>query len=138
MAHQQESFHPLFSLQGLALSFLLLKPCGKGSPQTAWFQQNLAVPMHMAVTPGFKSRCEFSWASPFPTPPQSSTPDSIPIFLQLSWAALVSPGRCGPMAWSKPPPSSHAGTVTRGSCLPVTSWPKVTPISLAQNIATAI
>ena len=69
---------------------------------------------------------------------QSVTPASIPVFFQLYWAALVSPGRCGPMAWSQSSPSSHAGPVTRGSCFPVPSWVEVTPISLAQSRATAI
>ena len=32
---------------------------------------------------------------------QSATPASIPIFFQLYWAAIVSLGRCGPMAWSQ-------------------------------------
>ena len=59
---------------------------------------------------------------------QSVTPASIPIFFQLYWAAIVSPGRCGPMAWSQSSPSSHAGPVTRGSCFPVPSpWLKAGP-----------
>ena len=49
---------------------------------------------------------------------QSATPASIPVFFQLYWAAIVSLGRCGPMAWSQSSPSSHAGPVTRGSCFP--------------------
>ena len=69
---------------------------------------------------------------------QSVTPASIPVFFQLYWAAIVSLGRCGPMAWSQLSPSSHAGPVTRGSCLPVPPWVEVTPISLAQSMATAI
>ena len=69
---------------------------------------------------------------------QSVTPASIPVFFQLYWAAIVSLGRCGPMAWSQSSPSSHAGPVTGGSCLPVTSWVEVTPIPLAQSMATAI
>ena len=69
---------------------------------------------------------------------QSVTPASIPVFLQLYWAAIVSLGRCGPMAWSQSSPSCHAGAVTRGSCFPVTSWVEVTPSSLAQSVATAI
>ena len=59
---------------------------------------------------------------------QSATPASIPVFFQLYWAAIVSPGRCGPTAWSQSSPSSHAGSVTRGSCFPVPSWVEVTPI----------
>ena len=70
--------------------------------------------------------------------PQSVTPVSIPVFFQLYWAAKVTPGRCGPTVWSQSSPSSYAGSVTRGSCLPVTSWVEVTPIPLAQSMATAI
>ena len=69
---------------------------------------------------------------------QPVTPASIPVFFQLYWAAIVSLGRCGPMAWSQSSPSSYAGAITRGSCFPVTSWVEFTPISLAQNVATAI
>ena len=69
---------------------------------------------------------------------QSATPASIPVFFQLYWAAIVSLGRCGPMAWSQSSPGSHAGPVTRGSCFPVPSWVEATPISLAQSRATAI
>ena len=67
-----------------------------------------------------------------------STPASIPVFFQLYWAAIVSPGRCGSVVWSQSSPSSYAGSVTRGSCLPVTSWVEVTPIPLTQSMATAI
>ena len=45
---------------------------------------------------------------------QSVTPASILVFFQLYWAAIVSLGRCGPMAWSQSSPSSHAGPVTGG------------------------
>ena len=68
---------------------------------------------------------------------QSVTPASIPLFFQLYWAAIVSPGRCGPVAWSQTSPSSHAGPVTRGSCFPVPSWVEFGPIPLAQSMATA-
>ena len=69
---------------------------------------------------------------------QSVTPASIPVFFQLYWAAIVSPGRCGPMAWSQSSPSSHAGPVTRGSCFPVPPWEEFASIPLAQSRATAI
>ena len=69
---------------------------------------------------------------------QSVTPASIPVFFQLYWVAVVSLGRCGPMAWSLSSPSSHAGPVTRGSCFPVPSWVEFGPIPLAQSMATAI
>ena len=70
--------------------------------------------------------------------PQPATPPSIPLFFKLFWAAIVSPGRHGPLAWNQSSPSSYRGSVTRGSCLPVTSWVEVIPISLAQSMATAI
>ena len=69
---------------------------------------------------------------------QSVTPASIPIFFQLYWAAIVSLGRCGPMAWSQSSSSSPTGPVTRGSCFPVPSWVEFGPIPLAQSIGTAI
>ena len=43
--------------------------------------------------------------------PQSVTPASIPVFSQLYWAAIVSLGRCGPVAWSQSSPSFYAGAV---------------------------
>ena len=41
--------------------------------------------------------------------PQLATAASIPIFFQLYWDAVVSPGRCGPVVWRQPSPSSHVG-----------------------------
>ena len=94
----------------------------------------------MAAAPRFKSQRPSSFAAPFPTPPTVSytSQASIPVFFQLYWAARVSPGRCGPMAWSQSSPSSHAGPVTRGSCFPVPSPVEFAPIPLAQSRATAI
>ena len=83
----------------------------------------------MAAEPEFKSQHQSSSAAPFPTPP------TIGCSCQHS---IGSPGRCGPAVWSQSSPSSYAGTVTRGSCIPVTSWIEITPISLAQSMATAI
>ena len=68
---------------------------------------------------------------------QSATPASIPVFFQLYWAAIVSLGRCGPMAWSQSSPSSPAGPVTRGSCFPVPFWVEFTPIPLAQSMGSS-
>ena len=73
----------------------------------------------------------------FPLLLQSVTPASIPVFFQLYWAAIVSLGRCGPMAWSQSSSSSPTGPVTRGSCFPVPSWVEFGPIPLAQSMATA-
>ena len=53
----------------------------------------------------------------------------------LSHVTKGAPKRHGP---NSPSFLSHAGTVTRGICLPVTSWVEVTPVSLAQSMATAI
>ena len=63
--------------------------------------------------------------------PRSVTPASIPSFFQPFLAAIVNPGRRVPVVWSQSSPSSHAGAVTKGSCLSVISWVKVTPIPLA-------
>ena len=103
------------------------------------------LPQHHIVLPplwlprlGFKSWCQSSSAAPFPTPPTISYTCQHSLFFQLYWAAIVSLGRCGPMAWSQSIPTSHAGAVTSRNCLPVTSWVEVTPIPLAQSVATAI
>ena len=100
--------------------------------RTAWSSPS------MTAVPRFKSQCPSSFAAPFPTPPTVSYTCQHPLFFQLYWAAIVSLGRCGPMAWSQSSPSSHAGPVTRGSCFPVLSWVEVTPIPLAQSRAPAI
>ena len=68
----------------------------------------------MAAVPGFKSHRQSSSAAPFPTPPTISYTCQHSQFFQLYWAAIVSLGRCGPMARSQSSPSSHAGPVTRG------------------------
>ena len=109
------------------------KPCG---PPHSLKPRGLS--FSMAAGPRFKSQCPSSFAAHFRLLLQSATPASIPVFFQLYWAAIVSLGRCGPMAWSQSSPSSHAGPVTRGSCFPVPSWVEATPISLAQSRATAI
>ena len=117
----------------LHLAFLLPKLHGKGRPsaKAMWFF--LSWLLRMGLNP----------SASLPLQPhlqlllQSVTPASIPMFFQLYWAAIVSLGRCSPMAWSQSSPSSHTGAITRGSCLPGTSWVEVTPISLAQSVAIA-
>ena len=153
-------FSPFF----LAKSLLLPKPRGKkkhckikwssllsfrtswSSPfplRTSWFSNSLLASelrgslSSMAAGPRFKSPCPSSFAAPFPTPPTISYTCQHSLFF-LFWAAIVSLGRCGPMAWSQSSPCSHAGPVTRGSCFPVPSWVEATPISKAQSRATAI
>ena len=124
-------------------SLLLPKPHGKKEhPKATWsslFSFRIVwSSFYTAAMPGFKSQHQSPSAAPFPTPPTISYTCQHSLFFQLYWAAIVSPGRCGPMAWSQSSPSSHAGAVTRGSCFPVTSWVEVTPIPLTQSLATAI
>ena len=101
-----------YLLQNLVvLSTLLSEPRG---PLSLWLLRlGLNPSAHLPLQPHFRHLL------------QSVTPASIPVFFQLYWAAIVSLGRCGPIAWSQSSPSSHAGPVTGGSCLPVTSWVEV-------------
>ena len=110
-----ETHGPLFSPQNCMVLYPLWLPCLALNPST-----------HLPLQPHFQLLL------------QSVTPASIPEFFQLYWAALLSLGRCGPMAWSQSSPSSHAGPVTRGSCFLVPSWVEFGPILLAQSMATAI
>ena len=134
-----------------AKSLLLPKPGAKGStpkPHGPNSCPSLGVPTYSAkaawsslvwlLSLGLNPGAGLSLQPHFWLPLQSVTPASIPVFFQLSWAAIVSLGRCGPMAWSQSSPSSHAGSVTRKSCFPATSWVEVTPIPLSQSKATAI
>ena len=135
-----------------AKSFLLSKPRGRREhPKAAWSSpscQSHGVPTlpkpHGSVRVwlshlGLNPSAHLPLQHRFRLLLHSVTPAGIPIFFQLYWAAIVSLGRCGPMAWSQSSPSCHTGfAVTRGSCLPVTSWVEVTPIPLAQSKATAI
>ena len=138
--HLEESFLPFFSP---AKSLLLPKPHGKKEhPKATWsslFSFRIVwSSFYTAAMPGFKSQRPSSSVAPFLTPPTISYTCQHSLFFQLYWAAIVSLGRRGPMAWSQSSPSSHAGSATRGSGLPVTSLVKVTPIPLAQSMATAI
>ena len=100
---------------------------------------SLEVPkrQHMAATLGLNPSASLPLPHHFRLRPQLATAASIPIFFQLSWAAIVSLGRCGPLVGKLQSPSYHAGAATRGSCLLGTSWVEITPISLVQGIATA-
>ena len=126
-----------------AKSLLLPKPCGnKEHPKTTWssfFSSKTAWSSHStAAAPRFKSQRQSSSAAPHPTPPTITYTCQHSLSFQIYWAALVSLGRCGPKAWSQSSPSSHIGAVTWGRCLPVIFWVEVTPIPLAQSMATAI
>ena len=140
MAHQQESFLPFSSRQSLSCCLSrvakrstpkphgpLSSPPKQDGPLSLWLLHlGLNSSTHLLLQPHFQLLL------------YSVTPTSIPVFFHLYWAAIVSLGRCGPMAWSQSSPRSSAGPVTRGSCLPVISWVEVTPIPLAQSMATAI
>ena len=125
----------------LHLAFQLPRLCGKGSPRASWLQtwpkprgSLLSWLPHLGL-----NTCSNLPPHPhFLLLPQSATPASIPVFLQLSWAGIVTLGMLGPVVWSEPSSSSQAGAVTRESCLPVTFGVKITLISLAQSMATAI
>ena len=137
MAHQQESFLPFSSRQSLSSC---LSHMAKGSTPKLHGPNSRpihAVLLGMAAVAGFKSPCQSSSAAPFPTPPTISYICQYSCILP-ALLGCHSPGRHGPMAWSQSSPSSHPGAVTRGSCFPVTSWVEVTPIPLAQSMATAI
>ena len=135
MAHQQESFLPFSSQQGLSC---FLSHVAKGSTpkphgpvtKAAWS------PPSMAARPGFKSQHPSSSAAPFPTPPTISyTCQHSHTFPALLGCHSKS-GQAWPHDMEPIISNSPAGTVTRGSCLPVTSWVEVTPISPAQRRAT--
>ena len=143
-----------------AKSLLLPKPSGKKKHfKTSWSSYSLQncvapyflrsrvvysfLPQNLVVLPLlWLPRLGLNPSAHLPLQPhvrlllQSVTPASIPVFFQLYWAAIVSLGRCGPMAWSQSSPRSHTGPVTRGSCFPVPPWVEVTPISPAQSKTT--
>ena len=159
MAHQQESFLPFSSRQSLSCCLsrvakrstpkphgpLLFTPEPHGplfSPQNCVVLFTL-LQNHMSLFSLWLPHLGLNPSAHLPLQPhfrlllQPVTPASIPVFFQLYWAAIVSPGRCGPMVWSQSSPSSHAGPVTRGSCFPVPSWVEFGPIPLAKSVATA-
>ena len=115
-----------------------LLPIYFGAVVSSPLQSRMVSSFLWLLGPGFNPSAHLPLQPHFRLLLQSVTPASIPVFFQLYWAAIVSLGRCGPMAWSQSSPSSHAGPVTRGSCFPVPSWVEATPISLAQSRATAI
>ena len=100
-AHQQESFHPFPSLKGLSH---VLSHMAKGHPK-------IRGSPCMDAAPGFRSPHQPSSAPPFPIPPTISYTCQNSIFFQLYWAAIVSLGRCGPVAWSQSSPSSHTRAI---------------------------
>ena len=141
MAHQQDSFHPFSSRQ--SLSYFLSHMAKWGHPKVAQSQLSpkLCGPPKkpsMAAMPGFKYQRQFSSATPFPTPPTISYTCQhshiLPALLgchsksRQAWLHGVEP------IFSK---------LSRRPCNqeelpPLTSWVEVTPIPLAQSMATGI
>ena len=150
VAHQQECFLPFSSRESLSccLSHVAKANTPKSRDPNLLHQSCVILSLlpqkphgpssGTAATTRFKSQSQSSSAAPFPTPPTISYTCQHSHILPLFWAAIVSLGRHGPMAWSQSSPSSHVSAVTRGSCFPVTFWVKVTSIPLAQSMATAI
>ena len=96
----------------LHLVLLLPKPCGKGSPKTTWLA------LHGCQCLGLNPGINLPLQPHFQLLPQSATPASTPVFFEPFWAAIVSMGRRGPVAWSEPSPSSPTGTVNQGELPP--------------------
>ena len=87
-----------------AKSLLLPNPCGKkGVPEGPNFHQSHMVPKDAAwlLCLGLNPSSNLPLQHHFRLLPQSVTHASIPVFFQLYWAAIVSLGRHGPMAWSQ-------------------------------------
>ena len=140
-AHQQESSLPFSSWQSLSccLSHVAKrstpKPHGPLSPSP----KPCSPPSSMAAEPGFKSQRPSSSAAPFPTPPTISYTCQRSCIVPALLGYHSKSGQVGPVLWSQSSPSSHAGTVTRGTHLPPSySWVEVTPIPQAQSIAAAV
>ena len=115
MAHQQESFLPFSSSQ--RLSCFISHVAKRSSPKLYGpnFHQSCTVlSLVWLQCLGLNPSTSLPLQPPFRLLLQSVTPASIPVFFQLYWAAMVSPGRYGPMAWSQSSPSSHAGPVIWG------------------------
>ena len=154
MTHQQKSFHPFLPSASLLHSSKLLRESsasllhrgfrlpklrGIGKPKAVWFSPAKAKWFFLSwlLHLGLNSSTSLPLQPHFSLLPQLAIHVSILVFFQLFWAAIVNPGRCGPVAWSQSSPTSYTGSVTRGNCLPVTSLVEVTPISPAQSTAKA-
>ena len=113
--HLEESFLPFFSRQ--SLSCCLCHMAKRSTPKPHGPLSSPPKPHGLpstAAMPGFKSQRQSSSAAPFPTPPTISYTCQHSLFSECYWAAIVSLGRCGPVARSQSSPSCHAGPVTRG------------------------
>ena len=80
------------------------------SAQAVWSQKDAAWLPHLGLDPS----TNLPLPHHFRLLLQLATAASIPVFFQLYWAAIVSPGRHGPVVWSQSSPSSHVVSVTGG------------------------
>ena len=87
-------------------------PRGPHSAKATWF------PLAWLPCLGLNPSASLPLQPHFRLLPQSVTPASIPVFSQLYWAAIVSLGRCGPMAWSQSSPSSQRRPCNQGELPP--------------------
>ena len=91
-----------------------------------------------AAMPGFKSQRQSSSAAPFPTPPTISYTCQHPRLLPALLGCHSKSVQVWPHGMEPIISKLSRRPVTRGSCFPVRSWVEVTPIPLAQSIATAV
>ena len=103
-------------------SFRLCPVCIWGTPSQKKKSVVLLCPSRMvpkrccmAAVPGFKSQHQSSFTAPFLTPPTIRYTCQHSCIFPALLGCLVSLGRCGPVVWSQPSPSSYTGSVTRGS-----------------------
>ena len=113
------------------------------SPNTVWSSlpslPKLRGPLSgMAAPPGFKSQHQSSSAAPFLTPPTiGHSCQRSSIFPALLGCHSKS-GQVWPHGMEPIFSRLSRRLCSQGSCFPVTSWVEVTPIPLAQSVATAI
>ena len=125
MAQQQESFLPFPSRQSLSCCLSRVAKSSTPKPHgplyspseprgplpfpseprgslTIYLLQNCVVPSLLWLLGlGLNPSAHLPSQPHFRLLLQSVTPASIPVLFQLYWAAIVSPGRCGPLAWSQ-------------------------------------
>ena len=163
MVHQQESFLSFSSWQSLHMATRsTLKPHGPLSspcqsckifsllPKTLWPSSTTMEPrglfftseppglfLPMAAGPRFKSQHQSSSAAPFLTSPTISYTCQHPRILPALLGCQSKSGQVWPHGMEPIFSRLSRRLCSQGSCFPVTSWVEVTPIPLAQSMATA-
>ena len=98
MSHQQESFLPFSSRQSLSCYLSHVARGSTPKPRGSNSCPSWVVLSGMAAMLGLNARANLPLQPHFRL---LITPASIPVFFQLYRAAIVTLGRCGPMAWSQ-------------------------------------